>query len=230
MAQELEILNNETHRNLRMRPDPSGPSPHFVTITTEEFHIAAITCPIFFAKDSGTGEFYAAALFGFQPGELLVDQDRSGKPVFQPLDFRRQGFFIADDGIAIDSAHARFDLVATDPLFEEDGNPSEALRRIQRVVGQLATGMQATRAFIAELLRLNLIEPIDISLKFDDGEELTLNGLYTISRDNLRDIHDNDTIALFRSGYLQAAWTMSLSVNQVATLARRRNERLAAKP
>ena len=50
--------------------------------------------------------------------------------------------------------------------------PSSALRKIQRLLGQLHGGIDATRAFIGELLRLKLIEPIDISMTFDDGTQL----------------------------------------------------------
>ena len=42
-----------------------------------------------------------------------------------------------------------------------------------------------TRDFIRELLALKLIEPIDISLAFDDGQKIQLDGLYTVSRDAL---------------------------------------------
>ncbi len=79
-------------------------------------------------------------------------------------------------------------------------------------------------------MRLKLVEPIDISLEFDDGQRLSLDGLYTISRDNLNELTDSDTIALFRCGYLQAAITMSISLNQINVLARRRNNRLTARP
>ncbi len=41
-------------------------------------------------------------------------------------------------------------------------------------------------------------------------------------------LDDGAVLALFRSGYLQAALCMSLSLNQVPVLARRRNERLTA--
>jgi len=88
--------------------------------------------------------------------------------------------------------------------------------------------MDATREYVRELLALNLIEPIDISLAFDDGQKLQLDGLYTVSRDALNDLDDTKIIDLFRKGYLQAALSMTFSLNQVAVLARRRNARLAA--
>ena len=113
-------------------------------------------------------------------------------------------------------------------LFDEDGAPSNVLKKIQRVLGELTAGMEATGAFIADMLRLKLIEPIDVSLQFDDGRKLTLDGLYTISRDALNDLPDADVLALFRGGYLHAAMAMTFSLRQIAVLAQRRNERLTA--
>ncbi|WP_448664208.1 SapC family protein [Sphingomonas sp. CJ20] len=226
--QQLEILNTEVHRAVQMRIDSGVAHPHFVMITVGEFPAAASSCPIFFAKSPVNGEFYAGAMFGFQPGETLVDGAAQGRAAFQPLDLQRQGFFMVEDNLAIDPAHPRFAAGAAVALFEADGTPSNALRKVQRTMAQLSVGVDATRSFIQALLRLNLIEPVDISLQFDDGAALTLEGLYTVSRDALNDLDDSDVVALFRSGYLEAVICMSYSLNQVSVLARRRNERLTA--
>jgi hypothetical protein len=228
VTEQLETLNTEAHRHLRIRSDAGESHPHFVPIVLNEFAAAASSCPILFAKDAGTGEFYAAALFGFEPGELLVEGAAQGNAAFLPLDLQRRGFFTAGADIAIDRNHPRFGDGATIALFAQDGTPTEALRKIQRALGQLAEGSEATRAFLRELLRLRLIEPVDITLRFDDGRKLSLQGLYTVSRDRLGELEDGDVLALFRSGYLQSALCVSFSLSQVAVLARRRNQRLAA--
>jgi hypothetical protein len=228
MPERLELLNAEAHKGLRMHPHPQGAHPHFVSLVIKEFQAAAITCPIFLAKDASTGQFYAAALFGFEPGEILADCPAGAVPGFRPLELLRQGFFASDENIAIDVAHPRFGTGATRPLFEPDGAPSNMLRQIQRVIGELAAGIDQTRLFIDEMLRLKLIEPIDVSFSFDDGERLSLNGLYTVSRDALNGLDDRDVVGLYRAGHLQAALCMSVSLGQVALFAERRNARLTA--
>lgn len=225
MAGALEILNQESHRNLRIRQDAGIAHPNFVMITLAEFPAAASCCPIFFAKDSATGEFYAGAMFGFEANETLFEQGAT-LAVFRPLDLQRQGFYTADAHIAIDPAHPRFDAQASIALFDDDGAPTEAMRKIQAVLGQLHAGVEQTRGFIAALLRLGMIEPVDISLTFDDGQRIDLDGLYTVSRDMMGDLPDEAVLALFRSGFLQAAMCMTFSLNQVAVLAQRRNARL----
>ena len=227
MTERLELLNTETHRALKMHPI-GGQHPPFVPVTITELPAAAAVCPLFFNKDSQTGEFYVGAMFGFEAGELLVEDADKRDALFRPLFLQRQGFLVAEDNIVIDLNDPRFAEGAGIALFEDDGQPSEALRRVQWALGQLNTGVEATREFVRELLALKLVEPVDIALSFDDGRSLRLDGLYTVSRDALQDLDDGQVVDLFRKGYLQAAYTIALSLNQVAVLARRRNARLSA--
>jgi len=225
-AENLELLNGERHRDLSMHVGSTN-HPHCVQIIIDEFDRAATTCPIFFVKDPETGRFNVVALFGFTPGELLVEGADKGKALFVPLEIARQGFFIDGENIAIDLAHPRFGVGASVPLFDATGEPTDETRLVQRSIGALVKGRETTAAFIEEVVKLRLIEPIDINLSFDDGQKLTLEGLYTISLDALRDLDDATVLALFRSGYLAAALCIQGSRRQVLALARRRNDRLA---
>jgi len=101
-----------------------------------------------------------------------------------------------------------------------------ALRAVQKAIGGLMAGAAATDAFIAAMLAHSLIEPIDISLAFDDGETLRLDGLYTVSLDALSELPDAAVMGLFRAGHLQPAFALAGSLHHVALMARRRNARL----
>jgi hypothetical protein len=219
----IELLDPRTHGHLRLRA-PADEVPHFVQIVAPEFAIAAACCPILFTKDTSTGAFFAGAMFGFKPGENLLGtvEDRGG---FDPLILRREGFYISEQNIAIDRAHARFSETEGEPLFDGAQQPADGLRAIQRTLGSLHQGLEQTTAFIAALTELKLIESIDIALSFDGGERLTLQGLYTVSLDRLRDVDDAAALRLFRAGHLQLAYTMAGSLKQVPRLARLRNQR-----
>lgn len=218
----LEPLNLDRHRQVRVgAPVPDGRP--FVQIVVSEFAAAAATCPILFSKFPETGQFYAGAMFGFRPEEPpLIAEDG-----FVPLDVERQGFFVSGEDMAVDLEHPRISEMAGEPLFDGEGQPTEQLRRIQHALGQLVIGTESTDAFIRKLLDLKLVEPIDISLRFDDGETLRLDGLYTVSRDKLHDLDDADALKLFREGHLQLAYAMIGSLQQVRLMAARRNRRLA---
>ncbi len=221
----LERLNPQDHGHLRMRAR-SGPEPHFVQIVPVEFTAAAACCPILFSKDANSGTFYPGAMLGFKPDERAL-KDVAARGGFEPLHLQRDGFFISDEHIVIDRGNPRFSESEGEPLFDEARQPSVSLRRIQRVLRQLHEGTAQSDTFIGKLVALKLVEPIDISLSFDNGERLTLQGLYTVSRDALREVGDADVLHLFRSGHLQLALTMAGSLNQLSILAHLRNQRLA---
>lgn len=224
----LELLQPEKHRHLCLGP-VQDLTAHFVPIVVSEFAAAAATCPILLTKAAATGEFYAGALFGLKPGESWLENfiDRGG---FTPLNVQREGFFITGEHIAIDRNSLRFSETEGELLFDAADQPSTPLRQIQRVLGQLQAGVEATSAFIRALLNLKLIEPIDITLRFDGGERLRLESLYTVSLDGIRDLDDASTLSLFRSGHLQLAHIMNASLKQIPILAQLRNRLLMATP
>lgn len=223
-----EPLTPQAHGHLRLRPR-TGSDPHFVQIVASEFPAAAVSSPILFTKHPEKGNFYAGALFGFKPQEpaLKSASERGG---FVPLGLEREGFFIDGDKIVIDRDCPRFSESEGEPLFDESQQPSPRLRNMQRLLGELHKGIEATAAFIQALVELRIVEPIDISLRFDDGEKISLQGLYTVSLDSLNALEDAQALRLFRSGYLQLAYMMAGSLNQIGVLAQLRNKRLLGTP
>jgi hypothetical protein len=225
---DLQLLNARDHDRLRVGRLPAV-SPHFVQIVPSEFVAAAAVCPIFLTKNADTGQFYAGAMFGFEPGENLLGPAELGQALFTPLDIERQGFFVTDGGaIAIDPRHPRFRADQGATLFDEQGQPSSATRRLQHVLAQMQAGVVESEHFIQVLLARKLVEPIDIDLSFDDGKSLSLNGLYTVSLDALGELDDAAVLELFRAGGLQLIYAMNGSLKQVSALAKLRNDKLAA--
>lgn len=207
---------------------PSGVGRHFVQLVPSEIARIAMRAPVLMTKHPETGAFYLGAVFGFTPGEnLLVDRDGT-LDATMPLDWERDGFFVEGDSIAIEPTHPRLAGGEGRALFDEDGQPSDALRRVQRALALLDAGLRETETAIAALLAAKLVEPIDVSLSFDDGQRVALEGLYTVSRDAMADLPDGEIARLFRAGHLQLALTMADSLGQIPLLARRRNDRLTA--
>lgn len=221
-----EVLNNQVHAALTIGA-PSIDARLFVQIVAAEFESAAARFPILFTKNAETGAFYAGAMLGFKPGQPLFDDSRDLLDVQRLFDVEREGFYVSDDSIVIDRDHPRFGGVAGKPLFDWEGKPDEPLRRVQRALAQLSVGLESTDQFIRACLDLKLIEPIDLTFRFDDGEHLALDGLYTISRDALGGLDDAAALDLFRRGWLQLAYAVIGSLQHVPRLARLHNDRLA---
>lgn len=222
----LELVNSDTHATVRLRPANQASVP-FVRVVLSEFAAAAVACPLLLSKRLDTGAFYVGALLGFKPGECLIDSP-DGRPAFSSLESAREGFFAIDDNIALDRALDRFASVDGESLFDGAGHPTAPLKAAHAALGQLMASEAATNAFIEKLLSHRLVEPIDVSLTFDDGEKLRLEGLYTVSLDALGELDDAAVLDLFRAGHIHFAYAMVTSLQHIALMARRRNERLAS--
>lgn len=224
-VEHWESLGFEQHAELRVSQAPDA-ARHFAQIVADEFVAAAHEFPIFFTKHPETGSFYAGVVLGLKPNENLSGEN--GRLTgYRPADLERQGFYLVDEGIVIDRRHPVFASTEGDLLFDGDGEPSAALRRIQHALGKLSAGLPATDAAIQRLLDHRLLEPVDIRLNFDDGSHIQLDGLYTVSLDRLHALPDDAVLALFRHGDLQLAYAQASSISHIRRLARRYNDRLA---
>ena len=227
-TQALEPLNPQQHGGLCVSRCHDA-TRHFAQIVADEFLDAAHDHPIFFTKHPETGAFYAGVVMGLTPGENLSHL-RGQNDRYRPADLERQGFFVVQDQIMVEPAHPALAQPDGQLLFDDAGEPSAALQRIQRALGRLRTGLPATDAIIARYLQHRLIEPIDVGLSFDDGSRIQLDGLYTISLDRLHALPDHAVLDLFRQGDLQLAYAQAGSVRHIRRLARLHNERLTGPP
>jgi len=219
-----EMLNQEQHAGLRVSRACDS-QRHFAQIVADEFLSAMPHFPILFTKHPETGAFYAGVVMGVEPGENLLTVD-GALPDYRPADLERQGFFITDGVVIIDREHPAFDAPAGQALFEMDGSAAPALKRVQQALYTLEKGIPATDAVIQRFLAHRLLEPIDVTLNFDDGKNVRLEGLYTVSLDALHALPDAAVLELFRHGDLQLAYAQAGSIRHLRTLGRIRNRRL----
>jgi len=225
----IVLLDNQVHRDLKVQPGAAaryGDSQRFVAVIAGEFPFVATHYPILLTKDANTGAFLVGAMLGIDEGENLFLTDR-GMDSYRPLNLQRGPFFTSGSDVAIDLDSPRIDA-AGQPLFTDSGEPSPYLQSILALFRDLRPGLDITRAFVETLVKLRLVEPIDISLAFDDGTQRRLEDLYTIKQDAVRALPDAQVIELFRNGYLQLIYLMIASLKQVPVLARMKNNRLLA--
>jgi hypothetical protein len=222
----IVLLDSQVHRDLRVHAQAAahyGDNQRFVAVAVNEFHALALHYPILFSKDADTGQFYCGAMLGFDEGENLFLDDHRALAIYRPLNLQRGPFLTAGSDLAIDLAHPQVGPSGDQPLFTDSGEPSGYLQSIMGLMRDLRPGLERTRIFTDTLLGLKLIEPMTISARFDDGSNREFTGLYTISRDRLKDLADAAVLDLFRRGYLQLIYLMLSSLEHVSALARRKN-------
>jgi len=211
-------LNKEIHRSLRVQP-AGNDAKAFVAVVVTEFTHLVVHYPILFSKDGETGAFYCGAMHGFEIGENLFRD--AGSAIYRPLNLQRGPFFVAGDDVAIDLDNPC--VGSGEALFDEAGEPSPYLQSIVGLFRTLVAGTEQTKLFIAALLANKLIEPVDITVSFDDGNTRKLEGLFTVNQEKLRQLPDAVVVDFFRRGYLDLITMMLASLNQIAVMAKKKN-------
>ena len=227
----IVVLNSVTHRDVRVQAEPSakfGDNRRFVPVVIAEFPLLVTHYPVLFSKDSDTGAFFCGAMLGIDDGENLFLQDGGGHEGYRPLNLQRAPFFVAGEDLAIDLDHARVAAHEGHALFDDMGEPTAYLQSIKAAFQQLKPGIEMTRRFTESLLNLNLLEPVDIVLGFDDGSKRNLVDLYTVNQEVLRQLPDASVLELFRRGYLQLIYLLIASLKQIPVLAKKKNDRFLA--
>jgi hypothetical protein len=227
----IVALNNLVHRTVRVQAEPAakfGDNQRFVQVVVTEFSLLVTHYPILFSKDADTGAFFCGAMLGIDEGENLFLKEGKGHEGYRPLNLQRAPFFVSGDDLAIDLDHPRVSADIGQALFNDQGEPSPYLESIKAAFQQLKPGIEMTKRFIDTLLKLNLLEPVDIVLGFDDGSNRNLTDLYTVNQEVLRELSDAAVIELFRRGYLQLIYFLIASLKQIPVLARKKNDRFLA--
>lgn len=226
---QIVPLNKESHRTLKVDGRASaayGDNRRFVQVIAKEFSQLVVRYPILFSKNAATGEFYCGAMLGFDEGENLFLEEWSEREFYRPLSLQRGPFYAHGGELAIDLDHPRVNAEGGKPLFDEFGQPTRYLQGIIWAFQDLKPGIEVTKVFISRLLELNLIEPIDIEVEFDDGTMRNCEGLYTVNQEVLSRLPDAVVVELFRRGYLTLIHLMIASLKQLPLLARKKNGRL----
>jgi hypothetical protein len=219
-------LNSETHRSLRVFGGASaryGDNQRFAQVVVNEFPQLVLHYPILLSKDADTGAFFCGAMLGFDRDENLFLKEGNGHEGYRPLNLQRMPFYSTGADLAIDLDHPRVGVESGQLLFTSSGQPTVYLESIAQAFRDLKPGMEMTKLFIATLLQHKLIEPIDISVSFDDGTKRNLTDLYTVNQNVLRDLPDPVVLDLFRRGYLRLIYLMIASLKQIGELATRKN-------
>jgi hypothetical protein len=227
----IVALNNLVHRTVRVQAEPAakfGDNQRFVQVVVTEFSLLVTHYPILFSKDADTGAFFCGAMLGIDEGENLFLKEGKGHEGYRPLNLQRAPFFVSGDDLAIDLDHSRVSADIGQALFNDQGEPTPYLESIKAAFQQLKPGIEMTKRFIDTLLKLNLLEPVDIVLGFDDGSNRNLTDLYTVNQEVLRELADAAVIELFRRGYLQLIYFLIASLKQIPVLAKKKNDRFLA--
>lgn len=237
------LLDNVTHKDLKVKVDYGpgrGYDNNVARVFPAEFAQLQREFPLFFVKNAESGFFESIALLGFADDENLYlsadgwDADRV------PLTIERQPFLIGlqeqdVDGVPtpvpvvhIDLDHPNVSETEGERVFLPQGGESPYLERINSILLTIHQGHETSQAFSQLLVGLELIESLALNIEFEDGSKQSLEGLYTVNEDRLRNLNANGLEVLHEKGHLQDIYMMLASLQSMPGLIERKNRRLAA--
>ena len=219
-----ELLDNVTHKNLRVITDRSAWYGDDVAATLAfpiEFRRLQTEYPIAFQKNEEKGGFEPIVVFGFSEGENLFLGADGWDAGYVPLSIERQPFLIgfapSDDGgedapvVHVDMDSSRISETDGEPVFLEHGGQSPYLEHINSVLNAIHEGYGHNTQLSAALTAYDLIEPF--MLEFDtNGEKTKLSGLYTINEEKLRTLDGAALEKLNRAGFLESIYMVLASI------------------
>lgn len=227
------MLNNVTHKDLRVitrHGAEFGDNVGSVLTFPTEYGDIQREYPIFFRKDPQSGEFQSIALLGFQQDENLFLDDSGWNAAYIPAILARGPFLIGfqnqdRDGelrkepvIHVDLDNPRISTTEGEPVFLPQGGNSRYLERIGTTLQGIHQGLAVSKAMFAAFLELELIEPVNVEIKFNAEEQFNLRGLYTISEEKLARLDGESLFKLNTAGFLQGAFLVVASLNNVKKL------------
>ena len=162
-------------------------------LTTEEFEKASKTYPILFVRDGEN--IIPVALFGLEDKQnLFLKWNNQWAANYIPAHIRRYPFSLAQADstaefvVCIDEKSTVLGLTGEHSLFLENGKQSDYLNEKIRFLQELQVEYEKTLLFTKKLLELDLLESMNASVNLNNGDNLTVSGFYTISKDEFKQL------------------------------------------
>jgi hypothetical protein len=227
------MLNNIAHKDLRVisrHGAEFGDNLGTVLTFPTEFGDIQREYPIFFRKDPQSGEFQSIALLGFQPDENLFLDQNGWNASYIPGIVARGPFLIGFQNQDVDGELRREPVIHVDldsprvsttegePVFLPQGGNTRYLDRIGAVLQGIHQGLAISKAMFDAFTAHALIEPVNVEVKFNAEEQFNLRGLYTVSEEKLRGLSADALFQLNSAGFLQGAFLVIASLNNMKKL------------
>lgn len=237
MFEKLVPVNKVRHAHKRIRQiDGFGFAAgfHIASVMVHEFARAAATYPVVFLEDKAQDAFRPVALLGLQAGEnLFVDAAGKWHASYVPAIIRRYPFALAGAGqegqftVCIDEGSALLSDTEGVPLFDEQGEPTEAIENVKRYLGELQQMDAFTRSFCNWFAEHNLFIPLNMRVR--QAEQVkNITGCYVVNEERLNNLSNERFLELREKRFLPAAYAHLMSLAQIERLMTLQQERAAA--
>ncbi|MBV8659217.1 MAG: SapC family protein [Burkholderiales bacterium] len=235
MFQQVKPLHPEHHAGLKLKQLPSFDfcaKVHAVPIVGPEFREAAHEFVIAFARSS-EGVYNAMAALGLRQEEnLFVDANGAWDGRYAPFFIRRYPFLTAEVGdgdaiVCIDEA-ALPHLQGDDGIaMFQNGEPTEDTRKLAETLFRMRNDANRDQEWIKMLADADLFKPVSASADLPSGEKVSMDGMWVVDEEKLRELPAEKLGEWARSGILPLVYAHLLSLGNLSNLAHRLEKRTA---
>lgn len=222
-------LSADTHRDLRFSPDQPfdfARETVMIPLTASELFKAAREMTIVFPVHGGLPQ----ALVGFEAGSNAYIND-TGHWVgrYIPAHLRRYPFVLEEIptteperaetgrrfGLQVDITAPHLNALGGHRLFDEQGQPTDILNRIQQILMQLQGDFERTQAMVAEIASLNLLVEQHLKINLPAGEPTVLSGFRLVDAKILAELAAERIAALHSTGALAMIYAHMISLTNL---------------
>lgn len=198
-----------------------------VPLTAVEFPHAAAEYVIVFA---GTEEaVMPAVILGLRGNEnLYLAGANSWQAKYIPAFVRRYPFVFSsnDEGktftLCIDEGFAGFNQAGLgERLFDAEGKRTQFVENVLAFLQEYQVQFQRTRALCRKLKELKLLDPMRAEIMLSSGEQVSLTGFMTVSRERLKALSAEVLAEMARSDELELVYLHLQSMRNFADLKNR---------
>ena len=224
MAMNFVPLDKNKHKDLKVAVDPSFPyakGTHLAAASIREFAQLAGSMPLVFIQDPKTEKHHVVAMLGIEPGQNLFIQNDKWNAPHIPMNIIRYPFDVRPDGeklgVYVDEDS---DLIKEEgqALFDAEGNPTDFLNNRQKLLGDLANSEMLTQQFVAKVVELDLLTPMQLRVQYSSGQGRNVGGILAINEKKLFELSDEQVVELHKAGFMGALYAMMLSLGQLNRL------------
>lgn len=233
---DLMPLNSNDHKHFRTRTMDTAPwlsTAHAIPLTVDEFVQSQRHFPIVFSSGENP---LPLALMGLNEGvNTFVDADgKVTEPVYLPAYIRRYPFMLAklapdatDLSLMFDpSSGAVGEFDEGERLFDDDGQTTDATKRVLEFCQHFEQAAQRTQAFLTELKDNGLLMDGEVAIQREGEEQpFIYRGFKMVDQEKLRELSDEKVLEWHKNGILMLIHAHIYSLELMRTIfARQANQ------
>jgi hypothetical protein len=219
-------LNKERHKNLYLEPVEGytfASDTNSMYIAAIEFVKAASEYAIVFGKDKDNS-VYPVVLLGLKANQnLFVDKKGKWDADYIPAYARRYPFILATPQtsdptftVCVDESFTGFNTAKEgQPLFDKKGKESAILKQAVEFLQDYQKNVQMTNVFCSNLVKNNLLEPVQANIEMKTGDKYAIGGFQCISRKKLKELKPETLAELAKTDELELIYCHILSLNNI---------------